>query len=597
MKTLLWQHLPCDEAQAATLAAALEVHPTIARLLCMRGFSDPALAHRFLNPSLEHLNDPFRLADMDKAIPRLERALAQREKIAIHGDYDVDGITSTVILRRALEMLGGDVIHFLPERMRDGYGLQPAAIERLHAQGVRLIVSVDCGIRAGEAARRAKELGVDLIITDHHEPEGTLPDALAVINPKRPDCTYPDKYLAGVGVALKVVQALSDRAGRSKWLPAFVKIAAIGTLADVVPLVGENRVIARLGLASLSKGPHAVGLRALLDACGLAGKTIDSYHVGFMIAPRVNAAGRMSTPDIAARLLLATDEALGDEARLLAQQLCDENTRRQQEEAELVTQAKKAIETDPAVGAHNVLVVGGLGWHRGVIGIAASKLVDTYHKPSIVLSIDGDVAHGSCRSIPDFDLLAALEHCADLFVKFGGHKQAAGLTMEAGRVPEFRARINAYADEVIEPDQLRPRLRIDAPLSLKGITHDLVRGLDLLGPFGLANPRPVFYAAGVEIVDGPRSIKERHLKMTFAQDGRRFRAIAWRAAERADFLEKNRGGMQLAFSLDKNEFQGETYLELNVADFKDLADTGERPHAAVAGAAVSGPAGAAPRSD
>jgi single-stranded-DNA-specific exonuclease len=572
MKPLLWHHLPCDDAQAAALAVAINVHPTIARLLCMRGFGDAEQAFRFLNPSLDQLHDPFRLADMDKAVPRLERAIAQREKIAIHGDYDVDGITSTVILRRALEMLGGDVIHFLPERMRDGYGLQPAAIERLHAEGVRLIVSVDCGIRAGEAARRARDLGVDLIITDHHEPEGTLPPALAVINPKRPDCTYPDKYLAGVGVALKVVQALCSRAGKGKWLPAFVKIAALGTLADVVPLVGENRVIASHGLASLSAGPHAVGLRALLEACGLAGKTIDSYHVGFMIAPRVNAAGRMSTPDIAARLLLATDEARGDEARALAQQLCDENLKRQTEESDLVTQAKKAIETDPAVGAHNVLVVGGLGWHRGVIGIAASKLVDTYHKPSIVLSVDGEVAHGSCRSIPDFDLLAALEHCADLFVKFGGHKQAAGLTMEAGRVPEFRARINAYADAVIEPDQLRPRLRIDAPLSLKAITHDLMRGLDQLGPFGLANPRPVFHATGVQIVEGPRTIKERHLKMTFAQDGRRFRAMAWRAIERADFLEQNRDGMNLAFSLDKNEYQGETYLELTVADFKGLTD-------------------------
>jgi single-stranded-DNA-specific exonuclease len=572
MRHLLWQHLLCDNAQSAALAATLNVHPTIARLLCMRGFADAETAFRFLNPSLDHLNDPFRLADMDKAIPRIESAVAKREKIAIHGDYDVDGITSTVILRRALEMLGGDVIHFLPERMRDGYGLQPAAIERLHAQGVRLIISVDCGIRAAEAAQRARDLGVDLIITDHHEPEGTLPAAFAVINPKRADCTYPDKYLAGVGVALKLVQALCDRSGKSKWLPAFVKIAAIGTLADVVPLVGENRVIARHGLSSLSSGPHSIGLRSLLDACGLTGKTIDSYHVGFMIAPRVNAAGRMSTPDIAARLLLATSESMGDEARMLAQQLCDENLKRQTEEAELVAQAKKAIETDPSVGAHNVVVVGGDGWHRGVIGIAASKLVDTYHKPAIVLSIDGDVAHGSCRSIPDFDILAALEHCSDVFVKFGGHKQAAGLTMEAARVPEFRARINAYADEVIEPDQLRPRLRIDAPLSLRSITHDLVRGLDLLGPFGLANPRPVFAASGVAIVDGPTTIKERHLKMTFAQDGRRFRAIAWRAAERADFLEENRAGMNLAFSLDKNEYQGETYLELSVADFKGLTE-------------------------
>jgi single-stranded-DNA-specific exonuclease len=572
MKSLLWHHLPCNDAQTAALAAAINVHPTIARLLCLRGLGDPELAARFLNPTLDHLHDPFALADMHRAVARLEEALARRERIAVHGDYDVDGITSTVILRRALEMLGGDVLHFIPERLRDGYGLQPAAIERLHAEGVHVIVSVDCGIRSADAARRARELGVDLIITDHHEPEGTLPAAFAVINPKRHDCTYPDKNLAGVGVALKLVQALCQRAGHLKWLPAFVKMAAIGTLADVVPLVGENRVIARLGLASLTRGPHTVGLRSLLDAAGLSGKTIDSYQVAFMLAPRVNAAGRMSTPDIATRLLLATDEAMGDEARALAQQLNDENLRRQQEEADLVTHARKAIETDPAVGAHNVLVVGGELWHRGVIGIAASKLVDSYHKPAIVLSIDGDVAHGSCRSIPDFDMLAALERCSDLFIRFGGHKQAAGLTMEARRVGEFRSRINAYADEVLEPDQLRPRLRIDGPLSLRGVNLELMIALDSMGPFGLANPRPVFHASPVEMVDGPRLVKERHLKMTFCQDGRRLRAIAWRAAERAEFLERHRTGMNLAFSLERNEFQGETYFELNVADFKALDD-------------------------
>jgi single-stranded-DNA-specific exonuclease len=570
MKTLVWQHLPCDDAQAAALASALDLHPTVARLLCLRGFGDPETARRFLQPSLDHLHDPFKLTGMMAAVERLEQAIARRERIAIHGDYDVDGITSTVILRRALEMLGGDVVHFIPDRLKDGYGLQPAAIERLQADGVSLVVSVDCGIRGIEAATKARELGVDLIITDHHEPDTELPVAVAVLNPKRHDCSYPDKYLAGVGVALKLVQALCSRAGRQKWLPAFVKIAAIGTLADVVPLVGENRVIARFGLASLSTGPHTVGLRALLDCCGLTGKTIDSYQVAFMLAPRVNAAGRMSTPDIATRLLLATDNALETEARALAGQLNEENLKRQQEEADLVAQARKAIETDPAVGAHNVLVVGGPGWHRGVIGIAASKLVDTYHKPSIVLSIDGDVAHGSCRSIPDFDMLDALERCSDLFVRFGGHRQAAGLTMEAARVPEFRRRINAWADEVLHPDQLRPRLRIDGPLSLNGITHDLVRGLDAMGPFGMGNPRPVFHAAPVEIVDGPRTLKERHLKMTFSQQGRRFRAIAWRAAERADFLEKHRAGVNLAFSLDRNEYQGETYLELNVCDIQSL---------------------------
>ena len=571
MKPLLWNHLPCNDDDAKALGAALQLHPAVARLLCMRGLGEPDVARRFLHPTMEHLHDPYLLADMGRAVERIERALAMKERIAIHGDYDVDGITSTVILRRALEMLGGEVVHFIPERLRDGYGLQAAAIDRLHAEGVHLVISVDCGIRGTEAALRARELGMDLIITDHHEPDGTLPPALAVINPKRRDCTYPDKNLAGVGVALKLVQALCQRADKSKWLPAFVKIAAIGTLADVVPLVGENRVIAKLGLASLSTGRHTVGLRALLEASGLTGKTIDSYHVGFILAPRVNAAGRMSTPDIATRLLLATDEGAGDEARGLAQQLNDENLKRQTEEADLVAQAKKAIETDPAIGAHNVLVVGGEGWHRGVIGIAASKLVDAYCKPAIVLSIDGDVAHGSCRSIPAFDMLDALERCADLFLRFGGHKQAAGLTMDAARVPEFRARINAHANAVLEPDQLRPRLRIDGTLNLKQITPDLVAGLNLMAPFGLANPRPIFHAMPVELVDGPRPLKDRHLKMTFRQDGRSFRAIAWRAAERAAFLTENRAGVNLAFSLDQNEYQGETYLELTVADFKTLS--------------------------
>ena len=567
----LWERLACNEEAAAGLAAALGISPAVARLLTIRGISEPDLAHRFLHPSLDHLHDPFELADMAVAVDRILAAIERKEKIAIHGDYDVDGITSTVILRRALELFGAEVIHFIPDRMKDGYGLQPETFDRLQAEGVRLVISVDCGIRADEAARRARELGMDLIITDHHEPGASLPAALAVINPKRHDCTYPDKNLAGVGVALKLVQALCRKRGRDGWMPAFVKVAALGTLADVVPLVGENRIIAKLGLDLLSQGPHKVGLRALLDVAGLTGKSIDGGHVSFLIAPRVNAAGRMASPDIAARLLLAADETMAAEAQELANQLNDENTRRQTEEAGILAQAKKLVETDPAVGARSIIVVGGEGWHRGVIGIVASKLVDAFHRPAIVLSIDGDLAHGSCRSIRHFDILGALERCAGHLIKFGGHKQAAGLTMAASSVAEFRRQITDHADDCLGPDDLKPRLRIDSCLGFRDITSGFASEMTLLAPFGIGNPRPMFEANGVQVVDGPRRVKERHLKMALKQNGRIFRAIAWRAVEREQFITDNRTSLDLAFSLDHNKYQGNDYLELSVSDFRTLS--------------------------
>ena len=568
MISLRWDSNTCDEAAANALAAAIGIEPAVARLLCQRGISDPGLAERFLNPSLDHLHDPLLLADMRPAVDRNLAAIARRERIAIHGDYDVDGITSTVILRRALELLGADVVHFIPERLKDGYGLQPAAIERLHAEGVALVVSVDCGIRGAEAARRARELGIDLIITDHHEPDTELPSALAVINPKRRDCSYPDKDLAGVGVALKLVQSLCRAAERESWLPGFIKVAAIGTLADVVPLVGENRVIAKIGLDMLSRGPHKIGLRSLLDISGLTGKTIDSYHISFLLAPRVNAAGRMSTPDIATRLLLAADEAMADEARRLAMELDGENLRRQEEEAEILSAAKKIVQTDPDIGARSVLVVAGEGWHRGVIGIVASKLVDAFYRPAIVLSVQDGIAHGSCRSITKFDMLGALERCAHLFIRFGGHKQAAGLALEADRIKELRLAVNTVADEVLGPEDLMPRLRIDADVTFRGITGGVAAGVAALAPFGAGNPRPVFAARRVEIIDGPRVLKDRHLKMALKQDGRIFRAVAWRAAERADFLTEHKAAIDVAFSLEQNQYNGETYVDLSIADFR-----------------------------
>lgn len=566
MVAYLWDQLACDETQARRLADAAGVTPLVGRLLWLRGITTPEEAYRFLNPTLDDLHDPMRLTDMAPAVDRLLGAVARRERIAIHGDYDVDGITSTVIMRRALELLGGDVGHFLPERIRDGYGLNVPAIERLHAEGTRVIVSVDCGIRGAEAARRAAELGVDLIITDHHEPDAELPKALAVINPKRPDCTYPDKDLAGVGVALKVVQALCRRTGNERWLPSFIKVAAIGTLADVVPLVGENRVIARLGLEWLSRGPHKAGLRALLEAAGLSGRPIDSYHVAYMIAPRVNAAGRMSTPDIALRLLLLSEEGMLEEARALAEQLNQENERRQREERAVVLEARHRVETDPDIGARSVLVVAGDGWHRGVIGIVASKLVDAFHRPAIVISVEGDIAHGSCRSIPGFDMLAALEANASHLERFGGHRAAAGLTMDRARIAPFRDAITAWADERLGPDDLRPRLRLDAPLGFREIRPDLVAALARLAPFGAGNPRPLFHAHGVQVADGPRRLKDRHLSMSLRHEGVALRGIFWRGADRAPIIEAARDGLDVAYFVEQNTFKGTTYLEVSLAD-------------------------------
>jgi single-stranded-DNA-specific exonuclease len=364
------------------------------------------------------------------------------------------------------------------------------------------------------------------------------------------------------------------RTGHEKWLPAFVKIAALGTLADVVPLVGENRVIAKIGLDLLSKGPHKVGLRALLDAAGLSGKRIDSYSVGFILAPRINAAGRMATPDIAARLLLATDEAMGAEARALAGQLNEENLRRQAQEQDILAEARRVIESDPDIGAHSVLVVAGEGWHRGVIGIVASKLVDAYSRPAVVISLEDGIGHGSCRSIGAFDMLGAIESCGRHLMRFGGHKMAAGLTLEAGCLKSFRAALQAHGDDRLGPDDLRPRVRVDARLGFDEIKGRLVEEIQALEPFGLGNPKPVFCAGPVEIVDGPRRIKERHLKMGVRQHGRIFRAIAWRAVEREPFLIEHRSALDLAFSLTQNTFNGETYTELTLADMRAAGLTG-----------------------
>ena len=566
LRGAVWNHPACDGPSIERLRHELALHPTVARLLVQRGLAEPAAARKFLNPSLDDLHDPSRLADLDRAAERLLGAVARREPIAVHGDYDADGVSSTVMLRRVLELLEGDVTHFIPERLRDGYGLQAEAVERLHARGVRVIVSVDCGIRSVDAAARARELGVDLIVTDHHEPDAALPPAFAVLNPRRPDCSYPDKDLAGVGVAFKLVQALCQRTGRSGWLRGFAKLAAIGTLADAVPLKGENRVLAKVGLDRLSEGPNTVGLQALLEVSGLTGRRIVSDDVAFQVAPRINAAGRMSSADLATELLLSTGTSEAAHAKALAESLDAENARRREEEADIVAAARKLIERDPDIGAQNLLVVWAEGWHRGVIGIVASKLVETFARPAIVLSVDGDEAHGSGRSIPGFDLLGALETNADLFVRFGGHRQAAGMVIEASRLKELRGRLAAYANEVLDPQDLVPRLTVDAPLPLGEVRRDhLLRGLASLEPFGRGNLRPVFHAAPVEVAEGPRTMGKRHLRMTLRQGRAAFPAVAWRAAERSAVFEQERK-LNVAFSLGEDSYKGNRFLQLIVAD-------------------------------
>ena len=564
----IWEQTETDEGQIAAFASSLRLHPVVARLLLQRGINTADSAFSFLNPVLEHLHDPFLLADLEKGVERLMVAIHENERIAIHGDYDVDGVTSTVMLRRVIELLGGDVVHFIPERLSEGYGLQVAGIDRLKQMGVRVVVSVDCGIRSQEAAERAKEVGIDLIITDHHEPGVTLPEAFAVINPRRTDCKYPDKQIAGVGVAFKVVQALCSRTNHLEWLPGFLKLVALGTLADVVPLKGENRIFSRLGLERLSSGRHTVGLRSLIEACGLSGKKIGSYEVGFVIGPRINAAGRMSTPDLAVQLLLSVDEKKASIAKGLADQLMKENLRRREQEAEILKAARRSIEKDPDIGAQNILVVWGANWHRGVIGIVASKLVEQYCRPVIVLSAEDDVSYGSGRSIQGFNLLAALEDCHHLFERFGGHKQAAGMTIKSELLTEFRMRISEYANNRLEPTDLVRRLAIDSELPFSSINESLMSGLSSLEPFGLGNRRPVFQTESVEIVDGPHKLKEQHLRMTVRQDGRRFRAVAWRAASRERIFNERKKSLKLAFSLSENTYRGETSIELNIADVK-----------------------------
>jgi single-stranded-DNA-specific exonuclease len=548
-----WTLPAADSREIDALAAALRIGKLAAKVLAHRGLRDSEAARRFLCPSLDELHDPLLMRDMPIALERLQRAIRDGARILVYGDYDVDGTSSVVLLTKAIEMAGGTAGFHVPHRLKDGYGMRPEVVESAATTGVRLIVSVDTGIRAGEVVARANELGIDVIVTDHHLPEAELPPAVAVLNPNRTDCAYPEKHLCGAGVAFKLVQALIGTLGwpaekLRRVSESFLKLVAIATVADVVPLTGENRVIVKHGLNGLGEIRNP-GLRALLDVSGFSGGRVpSSRQVAFQIAPRLNAAGRMDTAQAVIEMFLTSDL---NRARELAQRLHEQNTERQQVEAEIREVCEQAAVDDEAAA----LVYYAEGWHRGVLGIVASRMVEQFHRPVFVLSRNPEdgLVQGSGRSIPRFHLLDALESMPDLFVRFGGHQHAAGVTLAAERVEEFRCRLNSYAASQLSPDDLRREFRIDGVVDFREITDLSVAEVFDLAPFGHGNPPPLFAALNAEVAGPPAAWKEKHLRVMLRQAGRSLALKAWNFADRATDLAPG-ARVDAVFSLEEDPY-------------------------------------------
>ncbi len=559
MRPARWIAPPPREDATALLVSELGLSPLAARVLVHRGHADPAAASRFLHPGLGELHDPRQMLGMDAAAARIRRAIADREPVLLYGDYDVDGSTSVVILKKLLDLAGADSTFHVPHRLRDGYGMHPEAIRDAAARGVKLVISVDTGIRATEVVRLARELGVDVIVTDHHLPEAELPPALAVLNPNQPGCPYPEKNLCGAGVAFKLVQGVMAELGWAesrarKLTESFLKMVAIATVADVVPLTGENRAIVKHGLAGLGDTPNP-GLRALLEVAGFGdGKSPTAGQVAFRIAPRINAAGRMASASDVVEMFLTSDPA---RARELSLRLHELNKERQDAEAAMIRQILEHCEREPVDDSRRALVFAGEGWHRGVVGIVASRLVDRFHRPAFVLGIETErgFAQGSGRSAAGFHLLDALESMPELFAKFGGHKQAAGLTMEIGRVDEFRRRIEEYAGERISADDLRATYRVDSVLGLRELTPAAVQELFDLAPFGFGNPAPLLQISDASVVDEPRLMKERHLRLRVRQQGATQTVKAWNWADRVAMFPPG-GSVSMLVRVEPDDYSG-----------------------------------------
>jgi len=553
-----------DRQQTDDLARKMDVSPLVGALLIARGYDTEESAQKFLNPSYDQLHDPLLLKGMRSAVDRVMKAIADGEKILIWGDYDVDGTTGTVLLRAALKMLGAETGFHVPNRFTEGYGINIPALEKAKADGFSLVISVDCGIRSFEPLEWTKSNGLDVIVTDHHlsdESRGN-PPAFAVVNPNQPDCDYPDKNLAGVGVAFKLAHVLLRENGKEQHVPSFLKIAAIGTIADIMQLTGENRAIVSLGLKDLPNTRN-LGLKALMEVAECRAE-MTSYHIGFRIAPRINAAGRMDVARHVVELFEAQDFS---KARQLAELLDSRNRERQTVQKQITELALNEAVNN---GNQNFVVVAGDGWHRGVIGLAASKIAERLYRPTIVLSIEDGYAHGSARSIGNYHLLNALESCPELFEQFGGHAAAAGMKIRADNIALLRERLNENAASNLNGNDLTPELKIDALVSSKTLDLKLVDELSKFEPFGAGNPKPVFVTRDLYLCGEPFVMKEKHLKLRLADAaGKPFEAVWWDGVERSmgQTLKPN-SRIELAYVAEANTWQGNTRLQLVVEDLR-----------------------------
>jgi single-stranded-DNA-specific exonuclease len=561
--------LPQANSAAAALAQSAGLPLIVAELLAERGVRSAAEADFFLHPRIEHLLDPYAMQGMAAAVTRVQAAIARQESILIYGDYDVDGTTAIVLLKTAIEMLGGKVDFHVPHRLREGYGMQAEVLATAARQGVRLVISVDTGIRDFVAAEAAADLGLDLIVTDHHLPHSGLPSALAVLNPNQPGCGYACKHLCGAGVAFKLAQALLkgwdvDRA-RDKILPSFLKMLAIATVADAVPLLGENRVFASVGLEQLRR-PASAGLRSLMQVAKLdpAQRPLTATDLAFRLAPRINAAGRMDVASDVIELFTTRDAVKAGE---LAAKLDRLNSERQQAEAGMLEQIDRRLKEEPAFEASRCVVIEGEGWHRGIIGILASRVVDRMRRPAIVIALEGGEAYGSGRSVPGFHLLHAIEGCKELFTRFGGHAHAVGFCIPPHRLQELKSHLQAWAELNVE--EAAPSLRCHAVLPLDQISEALFSWLRRLEPLGTGNEEPVFVAYNVRLTAPVRAIKDRHICLQLAQGARgaSWSALGWDWAARVQALGLEQGSIvHLAYKLRENRHPEYGGLELEIAD-------------------------------